>query len=39
MMLVGGRMSGRKERERGQMGVRRMEGWEGWISGPEAERE
>jgi len=38
-VLVGGRISGRKERDRGQMGVSRMEGWVGWISGPEAERE
>ena len=38
-MLVGGRIRGRKERERGQIGVSRMEGWDGWISGPEAERE
>ena len=38
-MLVGGRISGRKESERGQIGVRRIEGREGWISGPEAERE
>jgi len=38
-VLVGGRIRGRKERERGQIGVSRMEGWDGWISGPEAERE
>lgn len=38
-MDVGGRISGRKERERGQIGVRRIEGWEGWIKGPEALRE
>jgi hypothetical protein len=38
-MEVGGRMSGRKDRERGQIGVRRIEGWEGWIRGPDALRE
>ena len=38
-MLVGGRISGRKERERGHMGVSRIEGWDGWISGPDADRE
>jgi hypothetical protein len=32
-------MRGRKDRLRGQIGVRRIDGWEGWISGPEAERE
>jgi len=36
---VGGRIRGRKERLRGHIGVRRIEGWEGWIRGPEAERE
>src|SRR5271156_2082873 len=36
---VGGRISGRKDRERGQIGVSKMEGCDGWISGPDAERE
>ncbi len=33
------RTIGRKERVWGQIGVRRMPGIEGWVSGPPAERE
>jgi hypothetical protein len=38
-VLVGGRINGRKERERGHMGVNKIDGWDGWISGPDADRE
>ena len=38
-MLVGGRIKGLKERLRGQIGVTRIEGWEGWIRGPDADNE
>jgi hypothetical protein len=38
-MLVGGRISGRKERERGHIGVNKIDGCDGWISGPDADRE
>jgi len=38
-VLVGGNIRGRNERLRGQIGVNRIDGWEGWIRGPDAERE
>lgn len=36
---MGGNIRGRNERLRGQIGVNRIDGWEGWIRGPDAERE